>query len=132
MSRAPLGKSVLVVEDDNTLREITVLLLEGEGYAVHSACNGREALGLLRGQPLPDLIVLDLWMPGMNGWQFRQQQRADPILASIPVIVVSALANAAEQDGGLGEVRFLQKPVAPEELFATVARCVVGPPSSGT
>jgi CheY-like chemotaxis protein len=133
MSQSPAGKSVLVVDDDHTAREITALLLQGQGYAVACARNGREALGLLRAYPPPpDLIVLDLWMPGMNGWQFRQQQRADPALAAIPVLVVSAVADAAQQDGTLGEVTFLQKPAAPEALFAAVARCVAGPLVSGT
>jgi CheY-like chemotaxis protein len=125
--QGPLGKSVLVVEDDNAAREVAVLLLEGQGYAVTRARDGREALALLRGQPLPDLIVLDLWMPGMNGQQFREHQRTDPALAAIPVLVVSAVADDAEQDGALGEVGFLQKPVAPDDLFAAVARCVGGP-----
>jgi CheY-like chemotaxis protein len=126
-----LGKSVLVVEDDNAVREITVLLLEGQGYAVTSARDGREALALLRCQPPPGLILLDLWMPRMNGWQFREHQQGDPALASIPVLVVSAVADAAERAGTLGGVVFLQKPVAPDDLFAAVARCVAGPPVGG-
>jgi CheY-like chemotaxis protein len=132
MPQAPLGKSVLVVEDDNAVREITVLLLQGQGYAVNSARNGWEALGLLHAYPPPDLIVLDLWMPGMNGWQFREHQQGDRALASIPVLVVSAVADAAEHAGALGEVDFLQKPVAPDDLFAAVARCVAGPPRGGS
>jgi CheY-like chemotaxis protein len=67
MPQAPLGKSVLVVEDDNAVREITALLLKGQGYTVTSARDGCEALALLRCQPPPDLILLDLWMPWRGG-----------------------------------------------------------------
>jgi CheY-like chemotaxis protein len=108
---------ILLVEDEEVVRFVTSLLLQGKGYAVSTACDGREALDLLHGQPPPDLILLDLWMPRMNGWQFREQQVRDPDLAAIPVLVVSAVADTAEQAGALGEVAFLQKPVAPEDLF---------------
>jgi CheY-like chemotaxis protein len=100
------------------------LLLQGKGYAVSTAGDGREALDLMQGQSPPDLIVLDLRMPRMNGWQFREHQVRDPALAAIPVLVVSAVADNAEQDGTLGEVRFLQKPVDPDDLVSAVASLV--------
>jgi CheY-like chemotaxis protein len=115
---------ILLVDDEEVVRLVTSLLLQGKGYAVSTARDGREALDLLHGQPPPDLILLDLWMPRMNGWQFREQQVRDPDLAAIPVLVVSAVADAAEQAGALSGVGFLQKPVAPEDLFAAVAHRV--------
>jgi CheY-like chemotaxis protein len=111
----------LLVEDEEVVRHVTSLLLQGKGYAVNTARDGREALDLLQGHLPPDLILLDLWMPRMNGWQFREQQVRDPALAAIPVLVVSAVADTAEQAGALGGVAFLQKPVAPEDLFTAVA-----------
>jgi CheY-like chemotaxis protein len=72
-------------------------------------------------------------MPQMNGWQFREQQVRDPALAAIPVLVVSAVADTAEQAGALGGVAFLQKPVASDDLFAAVAHLASNgsPPQHG-
>jgi CheY-like chemotaxis protein len=123
MTDTSRGK-ILLVEDEEVVRLVTSLLLQGKGYAVSTACDGREALDLLQAQPRPDLILLDLWMPRMNGWQFREQQVRDPALAAIPVLVVSAVADTAEQVASLGGVGFLQKPVAVDELFAAVAHRV--------
>src|SRR6266404_2870121 len=82
---------ILVVEDNADVRDAWEALLEGEGYRVVSAASGREALRWLRSsEVMPTLILLDLIMPGMNGWDFRAEQSQDETLASIPVIVVSA------------------------------------------
>jgi CheY-like chemotaxis protein len=117
---------VLLVEDDDVVRLVTTLLLQGNGYAVRTARDGLEALDLLQDPPLPDLVVLDLWMPRMNGWQFRERLRRDPRLAAIPVLVVSAVADNAAQAGSLSAVGFLQKPVPPDELLAAVAHSLAG------
>src|ERR1044071_1184503 len=76
---------ILVVEDDSAIREVLTDVLESEGYQVLNAANGREAIQLLRSSTLPCLILLDLMMPVMNGWQFRDEQRQDPLLAPVPV-----------------------------------------------
>jgi CheY-like chemotaxis protein len=81
---------LLVVDDDPDVRELMVQLLELEGYRVLGAADGQEALASLRKGPRPDAILLDLRMPGMNGWEFRAAQLADPELASIPVYVLTA------------------------------------------
>ena len=82
---------ILVVEDNADVRDAWEALLEGECYRVVSAASGREALRWLRSsEVMPALILLDLIMPGMNGWDFRAEQSQDETLASIPVIVVSA------------------------------------------
>src|SRR5882724_8727460 len=93
---------ILVVEDNADVRDAWEALLEGEGYRVVSAASGREALRWLRSsEVMPALILLDLIMPGMNGWDFRAEQSQDETLASIPVIVVSAdpLATLAKNAG---------------------------------
>ena len=126
MPEPQLGRSVLVVEDDDTIRETTALLLETRGYAVRGARDGRQALAELRGRPV-DLVVLDLWMPNMDGWQFRLRQGQDPALAAIPVLVLSAVADISRRTGTLPGVSFLQKPADPQDLFAAVARLTGGP-----
>src|SRR5688500_52238 len=94
MSPAPQAAGTgLAVEDERHLPQATTEPLDLVGYRVDCAANGEEALAHLRKGPLPRLILLDLMMPVMNGWQFRQQQLRDPVLAPIPVVVVSALGK---------------------------------------
>jgi CheY-like chemotaxis protein len=115
--RPPL---VLLVEDDPDLREMTALLLEDEGYQVCAVGNGLEALNQLLDGPLPGLILLDLLMPVMNGWEFRAHQQRDPRLAPIPVVVITAsrdhLPTSLFPDGRA----VLRKPLALDELLANV------------
>lgn len=85
-------KRVLVIEDDEAIREAVAEVLAAEGYEVTEAANGLEGLHEARARP-PSLIVLDLMMPTMNGWQFREAQRQEPTLADIPVIVISAYCD---------------------------------------
>src|SRR5262249_21698057 len=118
-------RSVLVVEDDPHARDALSHLLGGEGYAVRTAANGRDALTLLSAGPLPDLILLALMLPVLSGWGFRRLQLADPALAGIPVIVLSALADDAAREGALGDVTFLQKPVAADALVIAIRKPVV-------
>jgi len=123
--RATVPKQlVLVVEDDPDIREVTVLLLQHEGYDVVSAPDGSAALELLRKGVEPRGIVLDLMMPVMNGWDFRRHQLADPALASIPVIVVSAdpLAQRLASSPGVRDV--FSKPVDIDELLRSLERVV--------
>jgi CheY-like chemotaxis protein len=108
--------SILIVEDDLDIREALAEALGFEGYEVFLAENGQEALDMLRAGPLPDVILLDLLMPIMSGWQFRQVQLADPALAGIPVIVVSASAPGDAQPD-----RYLPKPFGIEDLLSAVA-----------
>jgi CheY-like chemotaxis protein len=84
---------VLLVDDDGELRESLAELFEDEGYVTALAANGKDALDLLRASELPDLIVVDLMMPGMNGWQFIDEQRGDPRLRGIPVLIITAGRN---------------------------------------
>ncbi len=114
--------SVLVVDDDAGIRAALMDILADEGYVVDSAPDGRAALELLRQQTnRPALVLLDLMMPGMNGWQFRTEQLRDPMLADIPVVVISAGANAREQLEALDVADYLPKPIAYDRLVDLVA-----------
>ena len=102
---------VLVVEDDPDVADMLSELLGLEGYRVMQAREGREALALLRGGATPDVILLDLMMPEMNGWQFRQAQLADARFAKVPVVVLSADCSTQEKAVNLGARFGLRKPV---------------------
>jgi CheY-like chemotaxis protein len=107
---------ILVVEDDDDAREAMVALLQMKGYRAVPAGNGREALDYLDQSPAPDLIILDLWMPVMDGWHFRSEQIKNPRLAHIPVIVVTALSDRADVDAN----EVIIKPVDVDRLLTSV------------
>jgi len=113
-------QSVLVVDDDDDLRESFRDVLEDEGYRVLTASNGYEALRTLRSEPPPSVILLDLMMPVMNGWQFRTAQQLNPELANIPVVIVTAGLNIDAATRDLAAHRCLKKPVSVEELLDAV------------
>jgi CheY-like chemotaxis protein len=114
---------ILVVEDDPAIRETLEAVLEDEGYHVRGAANGREALALLRAEAgSPALILLDLMMPVMSGWEFRVEQQHDPVLASIPVVVLSADRDVAAKAAALQVADFLAKPVSLTLLLDAVTR----------
>jgi CheY-like chemotaxis protein len=109
---------ILVVEDEPAVSQALAFLLEHESYVVDTAANGEEALRRLD-RALPDLILLDLWMPVMNGWQFLERLRAmDPPVGAVPVIAVSADVRAG--DGDLPVQAFMPKPMDMDRLLTTV------------
>jgi CheY-like chemotaxis protein len=114
-------QTILVAEDDTNYRESLILFLQQRGYIVRTAVNGQEALNLLVAGPSPDLILLDLMMPVMDGWEVRRQQLANPSVARIPVVVLTAIGEA-EQPDCLGDVGYLHKPIDPDELLAVLER----------
>ena len=121
---AAIGKTVLVVDDDVEIRETIRDVLEEEGYRVELASNGAEALAHLRAQAddaHPSLVLLDLMMPEMNGWQFCEEQRRDPRLSSIPVLVISA-ASVDAKKGSIAGYAFLKKPIELARLLESVAK----------
>ena len=113
---------VMVVEDDYAIRETLRELLEDEGYHVTPAANGAEALARLRSDGNPQLILLDLMMPVMDGWQFRRAIERDPELAHIPVIVISADHGLDQKAGALHVQGYLPKPFELDQLLTTVER----------
>jgi CheY-like chemotaxis protein len=114
---------ILVVEDDFAIRETVTEVLESEGFRVSSASNGAEALARLdETDALPGLILLDLMMPVMDGWEFRLAQQRNPRIADIPVIVLSAGAGMEARLSGLDPDAYLPKPFELEHLLHTVAR----------
>ena len=106
---------VLVVDDDDDLREALCEALLDEGFEPVGAGDGVQALAELRDRRA-DIILLDLMMPVMNGWDFRAQQNRDPALATIPVVVMTAAANVNRKDE-LAADAYLQKPLALRSLF---------------
>ena len=115
---APSGKWILLVEDDDILRGAMRMVLEWEGYRVACAGDGREALDYLRGGERPSLILFDVALPVLDGVRFREWQRRDPSLATVPVVVVSGL-DAADCPEAAAHVR---KPFAVQELLEAVRR----------
>lgn len=115
-------KTVLLVDDDYDIRSVLCEVLEQEGFAVGIATNGREAITYLETNPVPSLILLDLMMPVMNGFEFRELQIARPEWAKIPVIVMSAdggQQHPSKQDRLRGAV-FVKKPPDLQDFLETV------------
>src|SRR5437764_9950711 len=104
-----MAATVLVVEDEATIREGMRELLELAGYRVMAASGGKQALEILHNAKVPCLVLLDLMMPEVNGWDLIQQMRADPRLQRVPVILISAVGDALKKPDGVAAV--LQKPV---------------------
>jgi CheY-like chemotaxis protein len=113
---------VLIVEDDLDIRDALAQILEEEGYAVVTAANGREALDALRSGPPPRLILLDLMMPVMNGWQFRAEQRRDPAIADIPVVIISADTHVGDKAQAIGIAEYFRKPIEISGLLQTMEK----------
>ncbi len=111
---------ILIVEDDEAIAQSLASLLEDEGYHAIHVPDGRSALAELRSGEKPGVILLDMNMPGMNGWQFREEQVKDEELASIPIIVCTAHARAADEAKKIGAVGWLRKPVDPARLLEAV------------
>jgi CheY-like chemotaxis protein len=111
---------ILVVEDDEDVRGALSAMLQGEGYDVVEAVDGCEALQRLRGGAPVCLILLDIFMPGMDGWAFRAEQMKDPALADIPVLVITADSAAATEALARGAVSALTKPVEFDRLLRVV------------
>ena len=113
---------VLIVEDERDTRESLAELLQLFGYQTRVAENGKRALEILRQDGMkPCVILLDLMMPVMSGWEFREIQRKDPTISSIPVVVVTADVTAEERAHPFEFAGFLKKPVSFEQLSEAVA-----------
>jgi CheY-like chemotaxis protein len=111
--------AVMIIEDDRDTREMLGRFLELEGFEVHAAANGRQALDSLRAGDQASVILLVLMMPVMDGWQFRAAQVNDPRLSHIPVVVVTA-AGAREKIPPISADGWLSKPIDLDRLLATI------------
>jgi CheY-like chemotaxis protein len=112
----------MVIEDDADIAEAIETILEDHGYSVSVAANGQEALDKLRSMAeLPRLILLDLMMPVMDGWQFRAAQKAEPGLADVPVVLLSAHVDVRDAAERLGALAWLKKPIDIDALLKAVA-----------
>jgi len=130
--RGPLGhpdgsvtadrRLILVVDDELDLLEVTQFVLESEGFRVETARNGKDALTFLHGSRLPGLVLLDLMMPVMNGWEFLNEVAKSPSLQSIPIVVLTAAGSARIP----GTLEVLHKPIDLGLLVATIQRHIAG------
>jgi CheY-like chemotaxis protein len=114
--------SILVVDDDPDIRSSLTEILDGEGYRVAGARNGREALEYLGRRTLPSLILLDMIMPEMDGWLFRREQQKRPDLASIPVVILSSHGDVRDAALVLGVADYLRKPLRLDSLLEIAER----------
>jgi len=118
-----LPKSLLVVEDDPDHRAVLRDMLEEEGYKVDTAVHGQDALSRLGSGPLPDLILLDMLMPVMDGWAFMSALKERPILAGIPVLVTSAGGDRVLSSAPVA-AGYLAKPLSRTSLVETIGWCL--------
>jgi CheY-like chemotaxis protein len=121
-SRSPA--TVMIVDDDYDIRETLEDILGSEGYRVLGAANGVDALALLKKGERPNVILLDLMMPVMDGETFCSVWRGDPSLADIPVVILSADPRAREKARSCGATDLLPKPVQLTALLAMIEHYV--------
>ena len=115
-----MPSSVLVVDDDPNLVRLMSKFLTLEGFAPVQAANGAEALTYLRGGGSASVILLDLRMPVMDGWTFRREQRGDPVIAGIPIVVLSGMDTDTVQD--MDAAASFHKPVSFMAIVDVVRR----------
>jgi CheY-like chemotaxis protein len=113
---------ILVVDDDLDIRREVSEILREEGVEVTTARHGSEALHVLRGSVPPSVILLDLMMPGTDGWQFRRAQLADPALAGVPVVVFSSFSNGPRNVADLRVSGFITKPFTIGQLLTALKK----------
>jgi len=117
-------KSILCIEDEPEMIDLMRLILGRRGFSVKGAAGGIEGLRMIRAER-PDLVLLDLMMPDMDGWEVYQQMKADENTKNIPVIVVTAKAQSIDKVLGLHIAKvddYLAKPFSPQDLLSSVER----------
>lgn len=118
------GRSVVYIEDDQEMIDLVMLILTRRGYQVRGAHGGRNGLDIIFQDP-PDLVLLDLMMPGLDGWEVYQQIKANEKTKHIPVIIVTAKAQAIDRVLGLHIAKvddYIAKPFRPQELVDSIER----------
>jgi len=111
--------TILIVDDDRDILDLERFILESEGYRVWIAENGLVALDKIKASGLPDLIILDMVMPVMNGWEFAKALRGSS-LGPVPIVVISAAGDAEERAKAVGAERWLDKPFQIQDLLEIV------------
>ena len=125
-------KKIVYVEDELEMIDLVKLILSRKGYEVIGAAGGREGLDMIR-DLIPDLVLLDLMMPDIDGWDVYQQIRADEATKNIPVIVVTAKAQNIDKVLGLHIAKvndYISKPFSPQELVNSVEQVLQAEPQS--
>ena len=114
-------KKILIVDDKLEVVELVTATLEGEGYQIISASDGREALEKI-GKEKPDLVLLDVRMPKMDGLEVLSQSKKDPVLKEIPIIMLTAKGQKSDQEKGkeLGATGYIIKPFSPSALLERI------------
>jgi DNA-binding response OmpR family regulator len=118
------SRRVTYIEDDQEMIDLVEMILTRRGFQVRSAQGGRNGLDMIFQDP-PDLVLLDLMMPGMDGWEVYQQLKATEKTSNIPVIVVTAKAQAIDRVLGLHSAKvddYIAKPFRPQELVDSIER----------
>ncbi|WP_170136292.1 response regulator transcription factor [Nannocystis exedens] len=121
MNRAPI---ILIVEDDRDIRDVLAEILAEEGYQVLVAEDGADGLRRLAEGPQPDLILLDLMMPRMDGYQFREEQRKNPVWSGIPLVLLTAGVETSDKITALGALDVVRKPVKIDFLLELIGAVV--------
>ena len=123
---AEISKKVVYIEDESEMIDLVRLILSRKGYEVIGANGGREGLDAIR-QKLPDLVLLDLMMPDMDGWDVYQQMKSVEATRDIPVIVITAKAQSIDKVLGLHIAKvddYISKPFSPQELVESVEKVI--------
>ena len=115
-------RPLMIIDDDDDLRKALTLIMSTYGYDVTAFADARAALGALENGTTPFLILLDLMMAGMSGWEFRAAQLGNPKLTSIPVVVLTAANSLTDGVHTLSNVEIMPKPFALDSLLAVVER----------
>src|SRR5437773_464309 len=121
---AHAARTILVVEDNAVSREGLKVILANAGYTIVLAENGQQALALLQKDPVPDLVLLDMLMPVLDGWHFLKQIQQVHRLAAVPVVVVTGTILTREWAQSQGCAGFVHKPIDPQLLLEEIRRCL--------
>jgi DNA-binding response OmpR family regulator len=120
-------RCVLVVDDDPSIRRLLVVTLQRQGYQTLEACNGREALAAMRAES-PDIVIMDLVMPEVSGWEVLRERAADPSLLRIPMIIVTAIGTLKARVDVLEQVSaVIAKPFDLDTVLTTLTQCLENP-----
>jgi CheY-like chemotaxis protein len=118
-----MQRTVLIIEDEKLIIVSTQMVLEAAGFSVESATNGEDGITQASAQT-PDLILLDIMMPGIDGWETLTRLKADPATASIPVVIFTAREHSRghQKSADMGASGYFRKPFEPDELIELVEK----------